>query len=42
MIDERDAAYGRWEHANAYSVELVVTSLYATDGSVARPARNRW
>lgn len=39
-----DAAYARWKHAAAFEVELVVTSLYLTDGSVGREAggRRRW
>jgi hypothetical protein len=39
-----DAAFARWKHAAAFEVDLVVTSLYLTDGSVGREVRGarRW
>ncbi len=32
------AAYDKWEHSKEFKVEIVVTSLYFTNGSVAKPA----
>jgi len=39
-----DAAFAKWEHAPAWNVELAVTSLYFTNGSVGRgtAGSGRW